>query len=47
MILLDVFQQLFNTLLAAFVTIPVDNTLGLLYVIANFLLQLFGASLGG
>lgn len=47
MIIFEILAEIFNTFLAAFVTIPLDNTLSLLFVVANFLLQLFGASIEG
>jgi len=42
-VLLEVIQGLWNYVYSMIVTIPVDNALGVFYVIANLLLQLFGA----
>ena len=44
---LDGFEQLFETLRAQFINIPVDNFLGTLYVILNSILMLFASLIDG
>ena len=47
MIIFEILAELLNAFLSAFITIPLDNALSVLFVIANFILQLFGASIEG
>lgn len=45
--ILDIFDQIFQTLQALFINIPVENTFGTLYVVLNTVALFVLALLGG
>ncbi len=47
MFLIDIFNQVFTLLQSLFINIPLNNSLAVIYVAINFVIQLLATFLGG
>lgn len=47
MFLVDIFNQIFTLVQSLFINIPLNNTLAVVYVAVNFVIQLLATFLGG